>query len=908
MRSWMQAMAGRAQVESEMDAELMSHLDLLTAELMRAGIEPKEAARRARIAMGGLMTHKEEMRAALGLRPWDEFVTDLRFGLRLLRKSAGFTAIAATSLALAIGANTSIFSVAKSLLYDRLHVDHPEQLRLIRWKMDPQSAVHDMWGEFEPAPDGSGMLGPILSYPVYANMRAHNQVMQDLFAFKEDSMNATLHGTARRVDVSMVSGNFYSGVGVRPQLGRAIQQSDDAIPGAGTVAVISDEEWTRDFGRSASVLGQTITVNQQALTIVGVNPRGFTGAKHVQASPDIFVPLSLQPMIDPKGSEASLLTDSQLWWVNVMGRLKPGVTDQQATAALDVQLAAATRATLPVKPTETLPRLILDRGDRGLNFAGQQYKEPVFVLMTLTGFVLLLACANVANLLLARGAQRQREMSVRLAMGAGRSRVLRQLLTESLLLAAIGGAGGLVLGYFGRSILPNMLSNAWEQGPIQVPMDWGVFAFATVITLLTGLLFGLAPAWSASRAEVTSSLKESAQSTTRRRKGLSGKALVGFQIALSTLLVVGAGLFLRTVLALNSVNVGFRTDHLVLFEVDPPEKRYDHGKDVQLHRRLEQDFAALPGVEGATPINNPYISDGLSNSDFIPEGAADDGHHSGAEDFNITGNTFFQTFGIPIIAGRGFGAQDTASSQKVAVINQALAKKRFPNANPVGKRFRTDGAATEWYEIVGVCGDTHYAKLRETAPPQFFVSYLQQKGVGGMTYAVRTQMPVSKIAPALRGVVQKADRDLPIVDLRTQQEQIDANMQMERTFAALTSGFGVLALALACVGIYGIMAYSVANRRNEIGIRMALGAQPGQVRGMILRESTWLALAGIVVGVGGALLLTRLVRTMLYGIEANDPATIAAGCCLLLLVALGASWIPARRAARVQPMDALRHE
>ncbi len=720
--------------------ELDSHLELLAAELMRAGFAQDEAMRRARIAMGGMVTHKEEMRAALGLKPWDEFVTDLRFGMRMLRKSAGFTAIASISLALAIGANTAIFSVAKSLLYDRLHVDHPEQLRLIRWKMDPQSAVHSMWGEFDPAPDHSGMVGPILSYPVYANMRDQNQVMQDLFAFKEDSMNATLAGTARRVDVSMVSGNFYSGMGVRPQLGRGIQQSDDAVPGAGTVAVISDEEWTRDFGRSPTVLGQRITVNQQALTIIGVNPRGFTGAKHVQASPEIFVPLGLQPVIDPKGSETSLLTDNQLWWVNVMGRLKPGVSDQQAKAALDVQLAAATRATLKVKPTETVPQLILSKGDRGLNFAGQQYQEPVFVLMALTGFVLLLACANVANLLLARGAQRQREMSVRLALGAGRSRVMRQLLTESLLLAAIGGAGGLLLGYFGRSTLPNMLSNAWEQGPIQVPMDWGVFAFATVITLLTGLLFGLAPAWSASRAEVSSSLKESAQSTTRRRRGLGGKALVGFQIALSTLLVVGAGLFLRTVLALNSVDVGFRTDHLVLFEVDPPEKRYSDGKDVQLHQRLEQEFAALPGVEGVTLIANPYISDGLSNSDFIPEGATDDGHHSGAEDFNIAGNTFFETLGVPIIAGRGFSSQDTANSKKVAVINEALAKKRFPNANPVGKRFRIDSGATEWYEIVGVCGDTHYATLREQAPPQFFVSYRQQKGVGGMTYAMRTQI------------------------------------------------------------------------------------------------------------------------------------------------------------------------
>jgi predicted permease len=402
---------------------------------------------------------------------------------------------------------------------------------------------------------------------------------------------------------------------------------------------------------------------------------------------------------------------------------------------------------------------------------------------------------------------------------------------------------------------------------------------------------------------VSSSLKESAQTTTRRRKGLGGKAIVAFQIALSTLLVVGAGLFLRTLFALNSIDVGFRTDHLILFEVDPPAQRYGPGKDARLHQRLEQAFAALPGVEGVAPGSTAYIAGSMSNDSFAPEGQPDV-----PEDVSLVGNGFFQTMGIPIIGGRSFGPQDTASSQPVAIINQALAKKRFPNQNPIGKRFRTDGPADAWIQIVGICADTRYANLRDNLPPQFFMPYVQQKEVGVLTYAIRTQLSPAAIVPALRNVVQQADRDLPMIDIRTQREQIDANMQMERTFAALTAGFGVLALALACVGIYGIMAYSVANRRNEIGIRMALGAQPGQVRGMILRESTWLAVAGIVVGVGAALLLTRLVKSMLYGIQPYDPATLAGGVLILLAVALAASWIPARRAAGVQPMEALRHE
>jgi predicted permease len=681
-----------------------------------------------------------------------------------------------------------------------------------------------------------------------------------------------------------------------------------------TVAVISDGLWERAFGRSPAALGQTINVNQSLFTVVGVSPRGFTGAKQVQSSPDVFVPISMQPLIDPKGAKGGFLDDPNLWWVDVAGRIKPGVSDAQAQAALNVELAAATRATMTVKAGESVPRLLVEDGSRGLGFTARMFKKPVYVLLALTGFVLLLACANIANLLLARGAQRQREMSVRLALGAGRGRVLRQLLTESLLLAGIGGAGGLLIGYLGRNLIPRLMANAWDQSQLNVSMDWGVFAFASGVTLLTGLIFGLAPACLAARSEVSSSLKESAQTTTRRRKGLGGKAIVAFQIALSTLLVVGAGLFLRTLFALNSIDVGFRTDHLILFEVAPPAQRYAAGKDVQLHQRLEQQFAALPGVESVAPSWTAYIANNMSNDDFIPEIEKGTNQHP-PEDVNMVGNTFFQTMGIPIIAGRSFGAQDTASSQRVAIINQALAKKRFPNMDPVGRRFQTSGdvhspdpEALPWVLIVGVCADTRYATLRDPAPPQFFMPYVQQPEIGGLTYAIRTPLSPSELVPALRNVVQQADRDLPIIDIRTQKEQIDANMQMERTFAALTSGFGVLALALACVGIYGIMAYTVANRRNEIGIRMALGAQPGQVRAMILRESTVLAIVGIVAGAGAALALTRLVKSMLYGIEPYDPLSMAGGIAILLAVALAASWIPARRAAGVQPMEALRHE
>jgi predicted permease len=389
---------------------------------------------------------------------------------------------------------------------------------------------------------------------------------------------------------------------------------------------------------------------------------------------------------------------------------------------------------------------------------------------------------------------------------------------------------------------------------------------------------------------------------------LAGKFLVGFQIALSTLLVVGAGLFLRTVFALNSVDPGFRTDHLILLDVHPPAKRYSGGKDAELYSRLEEGFAGIPGVEAVTAATTPYIAEYMGNNIFLPEGEKQDDHKDQAEFFNKVGNGFFGTLGISMVAGRPFGAEDTTTSERVVVINEALARKRFPNQNPIGKMvtigFRADNSA----RIVGICRDTRYASLREDMPPQFFALYRQQPKVGGITFMIRSRLKPAALESAFRDVVQKQDRDLPIINIRTQQEQIDATMQQERTFAALTTGFGVLALALACVGIYGIMAYTVANRTNEIGIRLALGAEPGQVQGMILRETGWLASAGVVVGVAAALALTRLVKSMLFGLQPWDPVTLVAGASLLLVVALAASWIPARRAAGVQPMDALRHE
>ncbi|MGA7353040.1 MAG: ABC transporter permease, partial [Acidobacteriaceae bacterium] len=607
----------------------------------------------------------------------------------------------------------------------------------------------------------------------------------------------------------------------------------------------------------------------------------------------------------------SLLTSDRVWWMQIMARAKPGVDEARARAALDVALKSAVRATMTVKPNESVPDLLLTDGSRGQNEASRQMARPLFVLMSLVGLVVLLACANMANLLLARSAARQREMSVRMALGAGRARILRQVMTESLLLAVLGGLAGLVVGYFGRDAILAMLSSPTEPMTLPGGFDWGVFAFNVVLSLVTGLLFGVGPAWQATRTQVSSALKDNAQTTTRRRRGYAGRAIVGFQVALSTLLVVMAGFFLRTVINLGRIDPGFDPRNIVLFEVRPPQSQYSGTKGPALFRQLEERLSTVPGVMSVSPTSVAPLSHSYESDDFKPVGEKGTGSKDESALNSAVGDRYFATFKVPIVAGRGFAPTDTETSPKVAVVNQALAKKFFPNENPIGKSFETSDPKNDKliYQIVGVCADTRYGSLREDPPPVYYLDYRQSPAIDwGITFAVKTRTTRAGITPSLRRAVQAVDPNLPLIDVRTQEEQIATLLMNERVFADLASGFGVLALALACIGIYGLMAYTVSRRTNEIGIRMALGARSDQVLRMVLGEAVWMTAIGLAVGLSGALALGRVVASQLYGLKAWDPATLTAAAVLLIFVALGATWVPAQRAAGVDPSKALRAE
>jgi predicted permease len=838
----------------------------------------------------------------MGLRLWNDLRHDLRYATRTLIKSPGFMAVIISSLALGIGANVAIFTVAKQVLFDRLAVPHPEQLQLLTWTAPKPNIVHHSSNDPGPNLENTGF-----PYPIYQQLRRENKVLGDLFAFKNvGRLSATIEGEAIAVAVQMVSGNYFEALEVHPVLGRPIEPSDDAVPGSGAVATISYELWTTYFGRSPSVIGKTITLNGHPITIIGVNAPSFTGAADTHVSPGIIVPFSMHPMLLPQ-AKGSALSDQEYWWIQVMGRSRAGIPAQTAQASLDSLLQGILLATVNPEKHEEIPHLVLVDGSRGLNGSARALTQQTYLLLALVGLMLLLACANIANLLLARSAARQREMGIRIALGASRGRVFRQVLTESLLLSSLGGLLGLAVGYAGRNVLPRLISPPWAQPLLNGDFDERVFIFTAGISILAGLLFGLAPAWQATRTNLD--LKGQTQTEASRRKGLANKVIVCFQVGLSTLLIMGTMLFVRTLFNLNSVDVGFRPEQLLLFRIQLPPSLYPPPQDVLLTRNIEEKLASIPGVESVTLSSVPLLSNSVSTSGFnrLDRPQTD---YQGDAWTNAVGQSFFQTMSIPIVAGRGFDSTDTENSPKVAVINQALARKFFPDTDPLGKTFNGYGNLDEVpFQIVGICADARYESLRKQPPPTYYVFYRQLPRTNGdVNYEVRTRVAPYSLVPLIRREVQSVNKNMPLLGIRTQTEQIYDSIRQERLLANLTVIFGVLALVLACIGIYGVTTYTVARRTNEIGIRLALGAQNRRIFGMILSQASWVTLVGVVLGLGAGYLLTRFLRTMLFGLVPEDPVAMVSAALLLMIVSLVAAFIPALRASRMDPMRALRRE
>jgi predicted permease len=898
----------RSKIDLEIEDELRSHIEMRVEDNIANGMSREAARRDALLKFGNPIVTQEKVThidAALGL---DTFFRDVQYAWRMLWRSKGFTAVAVGSLALGIGANTIVFSLAKGVLLDRLAVPKPEQLKLFTMMRGEHSPIDSIWGNSYDAAGGQEEFTSF-SYRVYTMLRAQNaahRVVGDLFAYKllnpGMELTVTVDGRSDAVTGQMVSGNYYEQLGVRTELGRRIEPADD-VPGAAAVTTISDAMWSRRFGRSPDVIGKTILLQLVPVTIVGVNPPEFTGAASVQVAPDVFFPLSQQPVMLPQDPK-SLLTNDKFWWVQVMARTFSNVPTATAQATLQGWLEQDIRATLPMKADDVMPGFVLADGSRGINDAGRNFHAQVYVLSALTGLVLLLACANLANLLLARSAARQREMAVRLALGASRRRLLRQMLTESLLLSSLGGAAGLALGYLGRDVIPGMYSATWTASEVRGSFDWTAFGFTAGVSLLTGVLFGLAPAWQAMRTEANASLKDTAVATTRRRRSFAGRGLVMLQVALSMLLVVGAGLFVQTMRNLDRTALGLDPKSLVMFSVHATLSRYPAEKGEALHERIIQRLERVPGVEAVTVESIPLLAKMRTMNSIVPGGQMMPEIPASYDDVD---EHFFGMYRIPILRGRNFTAADKEGSPRVALINETLGRKLYPGSDPVGRIFR-DSDATNPTEIIGVTGDAKYDNVGKESPPTYYSLYRQEKYMIALTYVVKTRLPVGEILPRLRAAVAEVDRDLPLRDVRTQEEQIDASVSQERTFAMLTGAFGVLALSLACVGIYGLMAYDVARRTNEIGIRMALGARAGQMMGMVLREASWMSVVGIIVGLSGALLLTKYVKSMLYGLTPNDPWILGGAAVLLFVVALLAGWGPARKASRIDPMEALRHE
>jgi predicted permease len=844
---------------------------------------------------------------------------DLRHAVRVLLGAKVWTAVVVLSLGLGIGANTALFGAMNGLLMTKLPVAEADTLVRLRYVgRNDMVTSSSGYGSLNPAPDGQPVRESF-SYPMYLQFVADNQTMSDLFACAPAGRaNVVVDGQAELATAFISTGNYYQLLGVKARLGRTILPDDDR-PSAPAVAVISSKYWHTRFGTDPAVIGRTVRFNNIPVTIVGVLPADFTGIQQpIAEAPDISVAMALDPQISTD-TGTPRLRQPTYWWLQVMGRLKPGVTAAQvegnlggvfrqtARSGLDSYLESLPendRGSSQNRDRTRIPTLRVQSGARGVYDVNTNELRSLTILSVVVALVLLIVCANVANLLLSRATTRQKELSVRLSLGATRWRLVRQLLTESLLLAAIGGALGILVAYWGRQLLPGTPAQA-------TLLDWRVLAFVAGVSCLTGVVFGIAPALRGTGMNVSSALKETGRSVIGSRSILSRSLLIA-QVAISLVLLVGAGLFVRTLYNLRHVDVGFNPENLLLFRVNPSLNRYDEKRMAVLYQSLLDRMAAVPGVRGAA-MSQPALLSGSVNSTSIyvqgrvyPPGRPQ-GDTNSINRLVVSPN-FFDVMGIPIVKGRGFSDRDSATSAKVVVINEAAARKYFPNeSTPIGQHYGSSVETAGQLEIVGVLRDAKYNSVRDDAPPTMYVPYTQAR-LSSAVFELRTSGLPSSVTGAVREAVRQIDGNLPVTDISTQLEQVEKRFMQEKLFAQAYTLFGGVALLLASIGLFGLMSYSVSRRTNEIGIRMALGAQREDVLRLVMRESMTLVIVGVAVGLAVALAASRLVTTLLFGLPPTDLASLAAAMTVMLLVSALAGYLPARRASRVDPMVALHYE
>jgi predicted permease len=900
--------AQRRRKEQQLAAELQFHLEEEAEELQTAGLAQDEARRAARRELGNVGLIQDDTRAAWGWPLAEQFLQDLRYAARTILRSPGFTLVATLTLALGIGANTAIFSFLNALLMRSLPVADPESLVVLNWHSWPPQegskewihVIHGVQGILWPGDKGA-MVSGMFPYGAFETLREENPVFSTLFGyFNGRNRNLTVRGQAASASAEYVTGGYFRGLEVSPAAGRLIDFEDDR-PGAAPVAVISFATSQNRFGGPPNAIGQSILVDNIPFTVIGVAPLEFFGVDPAVA-PDLYLPLHTNLLVDGAGA-ARMYDDGNFYWIEMMGRLRPGVSMAQAQAVLAPRFHQWVATTAKTDGERAkLPALILNPGAAGLGSLRRQYSKPLYVLLMMVGLILAIACANIANLLLARAAARRREMAVRLSLGAGRFRVVRQLLTESVMLASLGGALGVLFAIWGVRSLTFLLSNGQENFTLHAELNWNVLGVTAALSVVCGLLFGLAPAIQSTRPDVIPALKNGHGGGPRRREQ---HVLVVAQIAISFLILVAAGLFVRTLNKLRSVQLGYARENILLFSLNARQAGHRDPEITTFYTDLRKRFESIPGVSSATLSQSSIIRADRAGGTYrgtIKIGAVT---ILGAS-VMVAGPRFLTTMQIPILTGREIDDRDQAGSTPVAVISERLARTYFGNENPVGRRITFLDEKRD-LEIVGVSANLRYGGLKEESPMTVFAA-ASQFSPDRVTYALRTAGDPLRYVKSVHEIVREADSRIPVTNVVTQAAEIDRTMSQEVTFAKLCTGFAVLALLIACVGLYGTMSYNIARRTGEVGIRMALGAQRRTVVWMVLREVLVLAGGGLALGIPIALGTTRFVASLLYQVKPNDSGALAAAVGMILGAALAAGFLPAYRASRIDPMVAVRHE